>query len=561
MKPKTSYFLLIFLFIAQLSVSQAIRIKWIVPDEVKYDRKSYDTEQSQLDVEIDISTSNGIKVSNDQLRIYRNGVLYSEEGKKLGTSPIKKTGSSEFRLSKTLELLEGKNEWRIEVAIPNQQAISSKLLTVNWLSGKPNLYILCVGVANGLTFPQKDAEAIFNTFRTQSGHLFGKVEGEMLVCQENTTRSFIGNTIANLENKGLRKQDVLILFFSGHGQTTIGFGEFDFGLVGSDKLDGNQREEYFLISYQKDIIKHLNALPCKRLIFFDACKSGAATGAKSYDFNEVQKRINNTPPSIITISSSSSSEASWEDGVWKHGAFTKSILDGLAGAADKQKDKIITIQELADYIITTVPNWVLNVKKKPQHPRLIYPIKDDYPIFNYQNKDDKIVYQEVKCGNIFKKLEEEERTNFTKKLLIAGIKPNNFKEYDNLLSSLAKTEIQESHKGKFNFEANNQAINIIRSGLANKLIGGEKATIPAEMNEIDYILILKRIPTTYRQETLYGSQVWIASTIVSYSLINSLTKEILDSGEINMNGSDADKTEAEKRALERALSTLKININ
>lgn len=431
-----------------------------------------------------------------------------------------------------------------------------KLGNVGNKQEKPNLYILCVGVVNDLQYPKKDAEAIFNTFRTQNGHLFGKVEGELLVCKDNTSRSYIGDKILNLQQMGLRKQDVLLIFLSGHGQTTIINGKLDFGFVGSERSQGVLNDKYLLLSFINDIIEPLNTLPCKRVIFIDACKSGAATGAKGDDFAEIQKQISNTPASIITLSSSSSNESSWESKSWQHGAYTKAMLDGLNGKADINHDTNITIKELSNYIIDEVPNLVSQINQR-QQPRLIKPLEFDYPIFNYQNRDNTLSLIEGDCGD----KDKNDISPNTKRIAIIGLKPNNLKEFDFQLSNLTKTHIEENQKGEFGFTPFSQAMDVVKKGIAEKLINGASPFIPASLNETEYFLILKREPTTYRQESQSGNQFWVASTSINYYLISTLSKDIVDIGELSVNGADSDKNTAEKRAIERSLESLKIKIN
>lgn len=537
----------------RFSQAQSVKIKWIIPEETELNQV-FDTDISLFDIKVEISSETRLKP--EQIKLYRNHVLYSANGEKLGSTPIKVHTDNHLEINRQIELIEGKNKWVVEIVVGNK-TISSKPLYINYRSSKPNLYLLCVGVMNDLQFPQKDAEAIYNTFRTQEGFFFDKVIPKLLVCKDKTTRSQIGSAIANLQEEPIRKQDLLILTFSGHGKTTTAFGSFDFGLVGSDFSEGVNIDEYLLLSYQQDIIKHLNKLPCKKIILIDACRSGAADGVKSNDFFEIQKRLGNTPPSIITLSSSSSNESSWEDKQWQYGAFTKVLLEGLSGKADADKNSLISIQELSDYIRTGVRKLVASTKHKTQTPQLIKPIEHDYPIFNYRNKNDEIKWFTEDCSA------KPVVSSTNKRVAIIGLKPNSTKEYDNLLSRLAKERLEKTDNESISFSSNTVAINIARNGLAEKLMnGGEKSlSLPNEMEGIDAFLILKREPTIFKEETLTGNKIWVAITNISYYWINTGTMTITDSGELNMNGADADKITAEKRAIERLLETLKINLD
>lgn len=57
----------------------------------------------------------------------------------------------------------------------------------------------------------------------------------------------------------------------------------------------------------------------------------------------------------VIITSSSGDEYSFEGGVWKNGVFTYCLLRGMKErAADSNKDKNISVNELQDYIIDEV---------------------------------------------------------------------------------------------------------------------------------------------------------------------------------------------------------------
>ncbi len=80
---------------------------------------------------------------------------------------------------------------------------------------------MSVGVSSDLNYTQKDAESIYNIFNGQFASLFQTVRGELLVCPENTTKAKIATTIEKIKFQGLRRNDVLILFFSGYGINSL----------------------------------------------------------------------------------------------------------------------------------------------------------------------------------------------------------------------------------------------------------------------------------------------------------------------------------------------------
>src|SRR6218665_1756668 len=114
MKPKLFILVLFNLLLIDRLFAQSARIKWLVPDEVDFGTEGITTEQSELDIKIDIWVPTGMKIQPGQVKLYRNNTIYNHKGEKLGNVPLKKTSESEFRLTQKVELLDGRNEWKVE---------------------------------------------------------------------------------------------------------------------------------------------------------------------------------------------------------------------------------------------------------------------------------------------------------------------------------------------------------------------------------------------------------------------------------------------------------------
>jgi hypothetical protein len=423
-------------------------------------------------------------------------------------------------------------------------------------TGKPNLYLIAIGVPSNLLYTKSDAEAIANHFRTQGGNLFGRVESTVLVCKSNTSYSDVGNLLENYPNKGdIRPQDVLIVFISSHGK----INKDGFGIVCSANNSENSDSKYFVINYQKDIIDNLESINCKRILLFDACQSGQDLGGKGNDFDKIQEQINKTPPTIITFSSSRCNEKSWENIAWKHGAFTKAILEGLDGRADTSKDSFISIKELVDYVKSAVPDMVKNVIHEEQHPNLAKEIENDFTIFNYKTK--------APLENKIENCEETPPPPPTKNnVAVIGLKSNDPLNLDIQFSEVIKKEIKANNaSGKgdrpYSFTPNPASNKAVQNGAIKRLINGDKTarSLFDPMLQADYLLVFLRSPSTFKQETVTGFPVWIASTNIKYFKISVLTGEIIDSNECDSNGTDTQKSEAEKRAFERSLACIELN--
>jgi hypothetical protein len=201
--------------------------------------------------------------------------------------------------------------------------------------------------------------------------LFKSVQSDLL-SGSTATASEIKGTIEELlvkhETGVLEGSDLLILFISSHGFLDDRNGEFR---IQGDDFDA-KRALSTSVSYQDDIISILDEIPCKKLIFIDACHSGSGARSSIADLQKEINKLNEKKEGLTVIVSSEGDEESYEDVTWRNGAFTEAILKGLGKAeADENVNGLITIKELFDFISNSVPKMVGDVKGKPQHPRLL----------------------------------------------------------------------------------------------------------------------------------------------------------------------------------------------
>jgi uncharacterized caspase-like protein len=57
---------------------------------------------------------------------------------------------------------------------------------------------------------------------------------------------------------------------------------------------------------------------------------------------------------VTVLTSSTTNEFSREDEKWSNGAFTKVLLEALGKDADENHDGLISMSELADYVVAHV---------------------------------------------------------------------------------------------------------------------------------------------------------------------------------------------------------------
>lgn len=213
---------------------------------------------------------------------------------------------------------------------------------------EPKTYVVTVGISDylkipDLRLPEKDAEAVRNLFNNRKAivkHLIG----------ENANKVNIKKALSDICSKA-KKHDRIIFYFSGHGYPG-GFCPYDMNEKNMET--GLKYEEIFTIFKQSKADF--------KMIIADACYSGSIRLSSKEQSQESQKRLTNT--NVITFLSSRSNEFSIESPFMPNGIFTTSLVRGLKGGADINRDKQITAKELFDF----VSKGVKEKSKDKQHP-------------------------------------------------------------------------------------------------------------------------------------------------------------------------------------------------
>lgn len=286
---------------------------------------------------------------------------------------------------------------------------------------RPVLHLLTVGVGKyemddiqTLNYPAKDAKAIDSVFVNQKS-LYREIKKYHLTDSA-ATKEAIESLIEEVR-KSVREDDVIVAFFSGHGDQThydsseeIRFMPFNFD-HGKKAITG----------ISVDYVSHTIAnMPCNSLIIFDACHSGRifsnglvakSSGARKAVKVKVKRRLNKNKNQSVVLTASA--EEAFEHPDWKHGALTIAILEALGNEIDTRfmpdysegiytssrngkrlimtpqllqeitADELIDAQELLRYVNSRVPEIVRN-QEGEQHP--VFKGKGDFFIYQLNDK-------------------------------------------------------------------------------------------------------------------------------------------------------------------------------
>lgn len=365
---------------------------WVKPNPNRLGGESYKSKEKYLYVEFNISSKVDIGLKNLRLQVNKNEIAPSQRAEFKNPAPTKYFFSDYVKLDEAIS----KNMVHLNVQLAEGKA-KTETLRVVYSPLRPNLHIISIGPKLNLNYTENDAKDFADLFKNQGGskgnYLFSSVEVNNLLIGKDAKATAIANAIRSLElniNHGnIAKDDAIILFISSHGSINE-TGELI--IQGQDFNPNNP--EFTSIKY-KQIIEWLNKIPCKKIVFLDACHSGQ--GGKT-DINAINTQIHkwNKASGVSVLSSSKGSQISYEDPAWQNGAFTEAIVQGLKyGKADghqrklaKRKDKyilkdgIITLNELYNWIADYVPEIVADRKNgAKQNPMFVSNQLGDLAIF------------------------------------------------------------------------------------------------------------------------------------------------------------------------------------
>jgi len=252
--------------------------------------------------------------------------------------------------------------------------------------GRGKLWAVVVGISSyknvppegQLRFAHRDAEDFAAFLRTPGGGGFPANQVKLLLNQS-ATLSAIRTAIGTWLVRSVEPDDVVYIFFAGHG---IVEGERDGYLLAHDSDPQNLYATALQVSELDRIItERLHARIV--VLMADACHAGqlgwTSRGAPEMAaINLYLDEVGKSGAGVVRLLASRANERSFEDPRWGggHGAFTHFLLEGLKGKADRDKDRLVRINELVGYLSEVVPEET----RALQHPRMAGSIDPRLPL-------------------------------------------------------------------------------------------------------------------------------------------------------------------------------------
>lgn len=220
----------------------------------------------------------------------------------------------------------------------------------------PSLYVLSIGINAykgelALKCATPDAKVMNEVLGGPlSKRLYKSVQTRLLTDEKATRREILLGM--SWLRKEMTQRDVGVIFFAGHGAKDASGRYF---LV---PVDGDPTNLAATGLSEFDLKTALDGLPGRKLLLLDACYAGAAglqrTRAASAVRETLIKDLANDDRGVVLMCGAMAREESAEAEKLGHGFFTQSLIEGLRGRADYNKDGVVYLTELDHYVTDRV---------------------------------------------------------------------------------------------------------------------------------------------------------------------------------------------------------------
>lgn len=321
-----------------------------------------------------------------ELKLYQNAKLVK-------TSPANTAGKYTFDV--TLNTSFGEDNFFYITAGSKSGIESEKVKFTVAFKGatedKPRLYLITIGINKyknakyNLNYAEADADGVDKAIKANSGGLFKEII-PYSIRNDKAIKANMLTALDDVKKKSLQ-QDVLIVYYAGHGVMTEGT-KSEFYIVPHDvtQLYGKDdilKDKGISATMLRQYAQEINAQ--KQVFILDACQSAGALETVAVRGAAEEKAIAQLARSTGTfwITATGSNQFATEFEKLGHGIFTYSLLEGINGAGDANNDKKLTVRELSTFIENKVPELSEKYKGTSQFPSA-YSFGNDFPIVLYK---------------------------------------------------------------------------------------------------------------------------------------------------------------------------------
>lgn len=232
-------------------------------------------------------------------------------------------------------------------------------------------YALLIGISKyknpqlNLQFADKDAIDFSKMVATER---FGSVPPQniLLLTDEKGTSGAVRNGFQQFLKGKATKSDTVLILLASHGTAEVP-GTKDSYVLTYDSDPQDLKSTAITMSEVHKLFDEQLSKVARVLMFVDVCKAGAIGTIQNTPVESDVAGLGTTQGTLFGLLASGPKEFSVEGPQFGggHGAFSYFVLKGLTGAADRNKDGLITIRELIRYVTDSVAD----ATDDKQHPK------------------------------------------------------------------------------------------------------------------------------------------------------------------------------------------------
>jgi uncharacterized caspase-like protein len=253
--------------------------------------------------------------------------------------------------------------------------VTTRTVRVTRVVEKGTIWAVVIGISRyksirSLRFADRDAIA-FADYLT--GRLGVPKEQVIRLLNEEATDRRIKSVLGTELRRRAGEKDTVIIFFAGHGAPDTDATSRDADGLEKNLVphDADPDDLYSTALPMREVETIRERLSSERVIVItDACFSGATIGRtfstasrRAIVSDSFLSRVAKGKGRVI-LTASRGSETSEEREALRAGVFTHYLLEGLRGAADVDRDGLITVDEAYNYVARKVPE----ATGQNQHP-------------------------------------------------------------------------------------------------------------------------------------------------------------------------------------------------
>jgi len=252
-----------------------------------------------------------------------------------------------------------------------RRASATRVVAARPVARQAVLWLLAIGVSRyqqptlQLRYADADARAIVSAFASQrGGPLYADVRTRELTNAEVTRESVLGAMKSFFDAAG--PDDVVAIFLAGHGMQEYSTGSYYF--LPHDATVDNLVSSGLRMSDFDEMLRIIRRRVRAVVVFLDTCHAAAlqVSAAARLPPPELAASLS-AGEGFFLLAATRPGESSEESAELQHGVFTRAVLDGLAGAADADRDGVVMTSELFGYVARAVPR--LTAQRQHPYPR------------------------------------------------------------------------------------------------------------------------------------------------------------------------------------------------